>query len=1130
MHGKLTAIVLVCVAGFAPVACGEIVGWWTFDEGSGTVVRDSSGKGNQGAFEGDPEWMAGKYGTALRLDGNDWLSFGDPAALQFGEAITIACWINPESVSGSHGMAGRDGAYGFKTYTTNLRFTTPAVRDHTSTGVTLLTGAWQHVAVTFQPGQAGGVIFYYNGVEASRLTSSTIPAGTGPFRIGTYQGIEYFVGRIDDVRVYNHILTAPEIKAAMENKPYPYASMPKPKDGSMAEAVQVALEWRPGELAVSHNVYLGEDKDAVANATPADAGVFLGSTTDKKVQVGSPASLHPQALVPGKTYYWRVDEINSANPESPWKGSVWSFQLRPAPAWAPTPADKALYVGTDDDMSWQKGMQALYHTVYFGENQEEVSTATTGGAMISDAKFDPGLMKAGTTYYWRVDEFAITGLTKGDVWSFTVLPEIPVVDPNLLALWTLDEGVGGKVVDWSGHGHHGTVVGAQWINGYDGTALWFDGTDDYANLGTPADLYLPQSYSYCARFRVARNIHGNSGPQYLLCIGSRSDLVFGIEDAVGTNGELSLHYYDTAPGFHAVGTGKSDWLSDGWHVVVATKQAGVGHKVYLDGELKNSDTNANNDNYATSRMISLGARAWTGAQYYRGAIDEVRIYNKALTEQEIQDLMKGDLLRASNPAPSPDKIVDIRDASSLDWVAGAAAASHDVYFGTDRDAVATGDRTSAAYRGNQAGTSFSLTGLVDLSGADYYWRIDEIEAGGTVHSGQIWKFTVPPYLIVDDFESYTNDSPNRVFQTWIDGFGFSPDDYFPKGAKGNDTTAMVGYDPAVSWIMETTIAKSGQAMPVDYNNAGTPYKAEAERTWDAAQNWKVAGADTLQLSFLGNAPRFIETAPGQYTVSSTSGDVWTTVDNMRLVYKSLSGDATIIAKVNSMTYTAPWAKAGVMIRESLAQDAAHALMMVAPDGRPAFQNRPTAGGISYSAHGNPSEVTFPQWVKLERKAGEITAYHSDDGKTWILQTNNGGGDSPNPRTINMLGTVYIGLAVTSNNLNQACIVQFSDVTITGSVTGAWRVADIGGAIPGNDPAPFYVALQDNAGKIAVVKHPDASATLATAWIDWQIPLSQFTGINASAVKKMYIGVGDRDAPQADGAGRVYIDDIRVLKP
>jgi hypothetical protein len=82
----------------------------------------------------------------------------------------------------------------------------------------------------------------------------------------------------------------------------------------------------------------------------------------------------------------------------------------------------------------------------------------------------------------------------------------------------------------------------------------------------------------------------------------------------------------------------------------------------------------------------------------------------------------------------------------------------------------------------------------------------------------------------------------------------------------------------------------------------------------------------------------------------------------------------------------------------------------------------------------------------------------------------------------------------------------------------------------NGLGTLYVALQDSANKVAVVAHANPDAVRAGAWTPWKIPLSSFTGVNLAKVKKMYLGVGDRQNPVADGAGRLYIDDIRVIKP
>jgi hypothetical protein len=79
--------------------------------------------------------------------------------------------------------------------------------------------------------------------------------------------------------------------------------------------------------------------------------------------------------------------------------------------------------------------------------------------------------------------------------------------------------------------------------------------------------------------------------------------------------------------------------------------------------------------------------------------------------------------------------------------------------------------------------------------------------------------------------------------------------------------------------------------------------------------------------------------------------------------------------------------------------------------------------------------------------------------------------------------------------------------------------------PKNDPAPLYVAIEDNTGNVQSLTHPDPTAVLAIDWQQWMIPLSEFKGVNLAAVKKMSIGIGDRARPTAGGSGLIYIDDI-----
>jgi hypothetical protein len=82
----------------------------------------------------------------------------------------------------------------------------------------------------------------------------------------------------------------------------------------------------------------------------------------------------------------------------------------------------------------------------------------------------------------------------------------------------------------------------------------------------------------------------------------------------------------------------------------------------------------------------------------------------------------------------------------------------------------------------------------------------------------------------------------------------------------------------------------------------------------------------------------------------------------------------------------------------------------------------------------------------------------------------------------------------------------------------------------NGDGALYMVVEDNAGKSAVVTHADAAAVKAGTWTEWKIPLGSLTDVNLAKVKRLYIGVGDRQAPAKGGAGRIYIDDIRLTKP
>jgi len=196
-----------------------------------------------------------------------------------------------------------------------------------------------------------------------------------------------------------------------------WAEVPDPAVGTVLAQKFALLGWRAGVTAVSHNVYISSSLDDVTSGA---AAALAGNVTTTNLSVGLPGVPVPDGLVPGSTYYWRVDEVE-ADPNVIHEGAVWSFSVLPEKAHNPNPADGAAGVATNKQLSWTPGLAAKLHSVYFGDNLDTVTNAVGAPPLPLTTK-NPGPLLPGTTYYWRVDEFNPPALVKGDVWSFTTAP------------------------------------------------------------------------------------------------------------------------------------------------------------------------------------------------------------------------------------------------------------------------------------------------------------------------------------------------------------------------------------------------------------------------------------------------------------------------------------------------------------------------------------------------------------------------------------------------------------------------------------------------------------------------------------------------------------------------------------
>jgi len=1081
----------------------NLVGWWTFDEGEGTVAADLSGNGYDGTVIG-ATWVDGLHGGALDMAGVGYVDVPVESWSTIEMQVTISFWAfgDPAGVPNNFIVgAFQDPAVNdSRVLTAHLPWggtvyfdtggTAPGSGyDRISKGAQSdeYLGDWRLWTFT-KDADAGDQKIYLDGeLWHSDIGMIRPMTGVTKFTLGVKPSLAegWYRGMMDDVKLYNRALTDEEVKALFYR---PGAYGPNPANGAI-EVDTTSLEWTPGTTAVSHKVYLSTD-DVIDESD-------LAAETEM--------AMHFVTLDPGTTYYWRVDEVDADG--TVFEGDVWSFSMMPLEAHFPSPYDGQGNVMLDAQLSWTAGKDAIMHNVHFGT---DAAALVPVSMMQMDATYDPGPLEKATTYYWRVDEFAGVTTNAGPVWSFTTIGDVPALidDPNLVGYWTFDEGAHATALDVSGNNRHGALHGGpQWVAGYDGGALEFDGIDDYVNIdgykGINAIDGVQQPFSVANWFRIT----ATSGNHEMVTWGTSAGqqrLTWRVHE-----GRLRTE--------HASGNLRGNtYVNDGeWHhgALVVTEGANLrvpATLLYVDGVEDTTFSGSDNTYNLTANVdVRIGMSGPQGGRYWPGSIDDVRIYDKVLTVEDIAQIMRVDMLKAWAPSPADGSANQVADVTALSWSAGDGAIMHNVHFGTDAAAMAPVSMM-------QMDASYALPEALDF-GQTYYWRVDEFNNDGTTTTGRLWNFTVDPFLLVDDIEGYTDYEPDRIFETWMDGWGILTNG------------SIVGYPrpdfPAGEHFVETGIVHGGsQSMPYFYD---IYYKySEATMILDYPRDWTEQGVELLSLWFQGRPADMVEELAGTYTMTGAGVDIWGTSDQFRYAYKQLSGDATIIARVvDNGTGSNTWAKGGVMIRQSIDAGSNHTFMPITAGGGngASFQGRSEANASSWNRDSG-EVVAPPYWVKLERVGNDFSGFISPDGVTW---TQLGGAE-----TVVMEDPVLIGLAVTSHASGEMRTYTFDNISTTDAVSGEWQVAAIGADMPSNDPAPMYVAVASSDGTTAVVYNDNPNAAQIGDWTEWVIELQELAdkGVDLTDVDKISIGFGDKDNLEVGGSGLVFFDDIRLYRP
>jgi len=222
-----------------------------------------------------------------------------------------------------------------------------------------------------------------------------------------------------------------------------------------------------------------------------------------------------------------------------------------------------------------------------------------------------------------------------------------------------------------------------------------------------------------------------------------------------------------------------------------------------------------------AKYVKLTIDTNWGGVFPRYGLSEVRFYYVPVSARE--------------PQPASET-VNVDPKTPLSWRAGREAASHRVSLSTDEQAVIGGTALVTTVAEPQYDAALDLN-------QSYFWKVVEVNdtMDPSAWEGDIWTFSTAEYLVVDDFESYTDDmdAGETIFQTWADGYQ-------------NDTNgSVVGH--GIAPFAERTVVNGGrQSMPLAYDNAGGVY-AETTRTFETAQDWTRHGIKTLVVNFQGQA-------------------------------------------------------------------------------------------------------------------------------------------------------------------------------------------------------------------------------------------------------------------------------------
>ena len=650
-----------------PASCMDygLVGNWDMDEGTGSVLNDNSGNNNHGTLTNGPKWTQGKSGGALSFNGNNsYVDVAENSSLILASGGSAEAWIRIGSFSPGYDntilMKGDGASWPNLHYALlessggdKIIFAVSNGTDSLNTDgpktPTLLANKWYHIIVTWDASQK---CIYLNGILSQCVSSTIMPKDTmsgcyvniGRSHNTIHSGTYYFDGEIDDVRIYNRALSEEEVRYHYnQGGPVGYWDMDEgsgltinDKSGNGNDGTISGATWTEGKYGSALSF------DGVNDVVNAGNGASLNIT--KEITVGLWIKRNNLDTVVNRGIIAK-DGVG---------GYVLSLNYGTADhkiTYVSPNVGTAKTVSTIDDTEWHyvactvnesENALKLYIDGKLDASYAKIGTlAANATSLLIGRRSDyfNGLIDDVRIYdYARTEEEIRLDYNAGMAThlgpSGKTCSEDPAscMDYGLVGNWDMDEGGGSVINDNSGNNNHGTLTnGPKWTQGKSGSALQFDGKDDYVSVASNTNLNMGANQD----FTIETWIKYSNNPSYHIVAGKYCDIITAGYwlDVQGNNIRLRVsdaggNYVDTIT--------TAQYNDNKWHHVMAIADRDGLAYIYIDGnQVKSNDISSENGDTGTG-AFSIGRPYDRNYAYFNGQIDELRIYNRALSEAEVR--------------------------------------------------------------------------------------------------------------------------------------------------------------------------------------------------------------------------------------------------------------------------------------------------------------------------------------------------------------------------------------------------------------------------------------------------------------------------------------------------------------